>query len=308
MTIDDTNEDINQAYIGADRQERLFTKNPREVCSEIGLRWPDALRLYDRGWLSFDLEAKTELEEGDEVELRFVGSLAACGMDDRQRRMLFDGLRYPYRYKIDKMYFDWVAKKWRFLPGSLALDEVKDIIDDLQRDGEVDKLRDLYEQVSYALDSFQENYRKKIIAGIAKAECKKISSRVVEIFEGMTEGMQSGDDSPLKSLWDEICVQVQGEESVFWSVYLDMLRVQIQSEVENLDTEIQHAIWLQTDKGIDSEIDHVGNEMERFCEDDIKDYIERIVLSAAADWTNEGIEKYLESEYDDPCRDIDYKG
>ena len=301
MTIDYTNNIINRAYVELDDQRWTAKPHPREVCKKIGLDWNTALELFDRGWLSFNPEEKTELEEADEVELRFVGSLAAGGMDDRQLRMLLDGLRQPYRYRIEKMCFDWFDRVWRLFPESLGFDEVQDFIDTLQRDGKVDRLRDLYQQISYILDSYQENYRKKIIAGIAKVECKKISSRVVEIFEGMTEGMQSGDDSPLKSLWDEICVQVQGEESVFWSVYLDMLRVQIQYEVENLDTEIQHAIWLQTDKGIDSEIDHVGDEMERFCEDDIKDYIERIVLSAAADWTNEGIEKYLAGEYDDPC-------
>lgn len=300
MTIDYTNNIINRAYVELDDQRWMLKPHPGEVCNKIGLGWNTALELCDRGWLSFNPEEKTELEEADEVELRFVGTLAACGMDEKQLGMLLKGLRQPYRYRIEKMCFDWVDRVWRLFPEKLGFDEVQDFINTLQRDGKVDQLRDLYQQISYAMDSYQENYRKKIIAGIAKSECKKISRKVIEIFEGMTEGMQSGDDSSLKSIWDEICVQVKGEESVFWNFYLDILRTQIHYEVENLDITIQQAIWLQTNEGIDSEIDNVGNEMEKFCKDDITDYIEKIVLSEAADWTNEGIEKYLEGEYDDP--------
>lgn len=308
MTDDRINEDISQAYIGPDRQGRSFNKNPREVCKEIGLTWHTALELCDRGWLSFDLERKPELEGHEEAELRFVGSIVACGIHESQLGMFLSDLRRPYRYRIERMYFDWLARKWQLLPTIPVLAEIEDIIDALQREGEVDVLRSLYEQIAEALDINHVDYRKKIIAGIAKSECKRISGSIIDDFERMTEGMSSGDDSPLNSIWDEICVQVQGEQSVIWGAYLEMIRVAIHFEVKKLDAEIQQAIWLQTDEGIDSEIDNVGNEAATFCEDDIKSYLQKIVLSAAADWTSEGIEKYLTKEYDDPFRDIDYKG
>lgn len=300
MTVDHTNEEINKAYVGQECQARLFYPHPRKVCNEIRLNWLTALSLRDKGWLSFDPEAIIKLEEQDEAELRFVGSLVAWGFDESQLDMLLKDLRKPYRYRIERMYFDWLARKWWLLPCSPDLDTIQDVIDTLQQEGEVDVLRSLYEQISEALDINQVNYRKRIIDGIANRECKKIVSNIICLFQQLTEGMQSGDDTPLNNLWDEICVQVQGEESVFWGAYLEDISLAIKREVGDLDTEIQQAIWLQTDIGIDWEIDNEGDDMATFCIDDIVDYVQYNVLSAADDWTNEEIEKYLTKEYDDP--------
>jgi hypothetical protein len=298
MTVNRTNEEINQAYIGPDRSGRLFNPHPREVCKEIGLKWHTALDLCDRGWLSFNPEAKPELERHEEAELRFVGSLVACGIHESQLGMLLNDLDRPYYYRIERIYFDWLARKWRLLPSVPVLDEIEDIIDALQREGQVDELRSLYEQIKEGLGINQMDYRKKIIAGIVAKECKKISSDIISRYEALTEGMQLGNNTPLNNLWDEICVQVQGEKSVFWDDYLVDISLVIQHVVENLDTEIKQAIWLQTDAGKDWETDREDHEAATFCEDDIKYYLQEIVLSAAAEWTNKEIEKYLGLEED----------
>jgi hypothetical protein len=202
MTTDHTHEENHEGYVGPDRPRRLVNPHPREVCKDIGLNWNDALILGDRGgWLSFHPEARSELEEREEAELRFVGSLVACGMGDSQLGMLLHGLRRPYSYKIQRMYFDWLARKWWLLPGVPVLDDIYDIIDALQREGKIEVLESLYEQIAKALDINHIDYRKKIIAGIAESECKKISERIIDDFERMTEGMSSGDDSSLKSIW-----------------------------------------------------------------------------------------------------------
>lgn len=143
------------------------------------------------------------------------------------------------------------------------------------------------------------NYRNKIIAGIAESRCRKISGAIVRCFQKMTEGMQSGDDTSLKNLWDEICVQVQGQQSVAWDLYLDTIRLVIQGEVEKLDAQTKQAIWLQTDEGIDWEMNNEDQDAVTFCEDDITEYIlQNFVLSAADNWTNKRIEKYLQTESD----------
>ena len=54
--------------------------------------------------------------------------------------------------------------------------------------------------------------------------------------------------------------QVQGEESVFYDVYEDMIKSSIQYEVENLNVKIKQAIWLQTDSGMEWEY---GDESHR---------------------------------------------
>jgi len=142
-------------------------------------------------------------------------------------------------------------------------------------------------------------YRDKIIKEIAQDHCRKISGKVIRKFKKMKEGMQSGDDTPLKNIWDEICVQVQGEESVFYDIYQYMIRSSIQYEVENLKDEIKQAIWLQTDRGFEWEYGDESHAEATCCEEDITDHIfYKFVLSAAGDWTNKRIEKFLEREFD----------
>lgn len=139
------------------------------------------------------------------------------------------------------------------------------------------------------------NYRDKIIKDIAESRCRKVSGKIVRDLQKMTEGMQSGDDTPLKNVWDEICVQVQGEYSVMWDAYLDTITSLIRDEVEKLDIQTKQAIWLQTDEGIDWEIDNEDQNTATYCVEDITEYVlENFVLSAAANWGNKRIEKYLD--------------
>lgn len=67
------------------------------------------------------------------------------------------------------------------------------------------------------------NPRDRIISRLADLECKRLSRKVIRGLQKMTEGMQSGDDSVLANVWDEVCVQVQGQEFVMWDVYLDTI-------------------------------------------------------------------------------------
>ena len=92
----------------------------------------------------------------------------------------------------------------------------------------------------------------------------------------MTQGMQSGDDSPLKNVWDDVCVQVQYEETMMWDVYLDTIRSFIEFEEKGYDIEIKQAIWLQTEERIDWAFDNEQDEekdIAEYCEDDIIEYI-----------------------------------
>ena len=144
------------------------------------------------------------------------------------------------------------------------------------------------------------NYRDKIISDLAEAAGKRLSRKVIRSLTKMTDGMQSGDDTPLMNIWDEICVQVQGEQAEMWDDYLDTIQSLILGEVAALDAATTQAIWLQTDEGIDwkfdneDQEDHEDQNVPTACEDIAKYILDGFVLSAAADWTNKRIEKYLE--------------
>jgi hypothetical protein len=141
------------------------------------------------------------------------------------------------------------------------------------------------------------DYRNKIISDIAERECKRICRKVILLLQKMTEGLHSGDDSPLRNIWDEVCVQVQFQESVYWDVYLDTIRTIISPAVEALDVSSKQAIWLQTSGGMDWEAeteDENDHQQVPSCSvADITEYIlNDFVLARAVNWTNQRIERY----------------
>jgi len=153
------------------------------------------------------------------------------------------------------------------------------------------------------------NYKAKIIRHVSHKACEEISAKVVKILRKMTEGMQSGDDTPLKNIWDEVCVQVQDEYSVMWDYYLETISSMIEKEVCMLDDLVIGAIWLQTDEGDDwadeiqdrihdGEIHEYDQESVDYNLDDINEYIlNEYVLITASEWTNKRIDKFKDEGY-----------
>lgn len=97
-----------------------------------------------------------------------------------------------------------------------------------------------------------------------------------------------------RNAWDEICVQVQGKESVVWDTYLETIRSFIHHEIEKLDIQTKHAVWLQIDVGMDWKTDSEHKNVPTFCMDDIVKYIlNGFVLPEAGNWTNRRIKRTL---------------
>lgn len=59
------------------------------------------------------------------------------------------------------------------------------------------------------------DFTDKIIRELASTASEKICLRVIARFQRMKDALLSGDNSGLISAWDEVCVQVQGEESFY---------------------------------------------------------------------------------------------
>jgi hypothetical protein len=97
-------------------QQLLFPSNPRAICDELGLNWWAALKLHQDGWLSFSPEHLARLDEAQETELRFVGTLVTAGCDQNMLRVLLAGLHKPYAYDLKRLFFDWHSRHWRLLP------------------------------------------------------------------------------------------------------------------------------------------------------------------------------------------------
>ena len=59
---------------------------------------------------------------------------------------------------------------------------------------------------------------KDLLKKFAKEIAIRIAKKTILALQKI-ENTLSGDDSGLKNTWDEICVQIQYEESLFWSAY-----------------------------------------------------------------------------------------
>lgn len=172
-------------------------------------------------------------------------------------------------------------------------------------------------------------YKDKIIAAVAEKACEHVATNVIKVLRADKESRLSGDDSGLQNVWDEICVQIRGESSIYWDDYLDTAKRIIQAEAGNLDKSVIEAIWLQTDKGEDwdrdnqsdeeanivnhsasefpfidivSDRESIDNKIPESVEYDMEDIAEYIwdnyVYDKASNFTNKRIEKYLEGDRD----------
>ena len=128
-------------------QQLLFPANPRAVCEQMGLNWWAALKLHEDGWLSFSPADTPRLNEAQEAELRFIGSLVSAGCDRGMLAILLNGLSKPYAYDAARLYYDWSARHWRMLPDPHAHPEAvfTDWLERLVADGEVSSLTGILE-------------------------------------------------------------------------------------------------------------------------------------------------------------------
>lgn len=113
----------------------------------------------------------------------------------------------------------------------------------------------------------------------------------------------SGDDSGLSNVWDEVCVQVQGEESFHWDTYLDVIDDLLTRLVQELSSQERLALWLRTEEGYDW-LDEVklgnadGNE-PAVSIDQVSDCLKSDLMARAADFENAAIRRYLANQYGD---------
>ncbi|MGH9834164.1 MAG: hypothetical protein ACREBD_12160 [Blastocatellia bacterium] len=119
---------------------------------------------------------------------------------------------------------------------------------------------------------------------------------MIATLQKMNDALLSGDGSGLENIWDEICAQVQYEQSFYWDAYDQTVRSLAEAEVEKLLPHEREAIWLQTPE---ADVWEFEDESERkpypVCNDDIVGYLvkERLYHEAGR-WSNERIREYLD--------------
>ena len=129
---------------------------------------------------------------------------------------------------------------------------------------------------------------------LSAAVCEKVQRKTIRFLCSCRETL-SGEDSGLANAWDEICVQVQGEQSFFWDTYLDTTRDFIRNHLEALPRHEQCAVWFATDSGRDWAADHLDEADPPFILEDMVEHIlNEYVLREAQTWSNRRIRAFME--------------
>lgn len=91
----------------------------------------------------------------------------------------------------------------------------------------------------------------------------------------------------LQTTWDEICIQVQGEQSIMWDAYVDEMQLRLRRVIDRLPRLEREAMWMQTDAGRDWEYDEARSDNNPLaCTDNIVDVLCADLLGFATDWNN----------------------
>lgn len=143
---------------------------------------------------------------------------------------------------------------------------------------------------------------KDVLMKFAVEIAERISRKTISALQKIPDTL-SGDDSGLINSWDEICVQVQGEQSFFWDLYDETTRSFVAAYVEELKAHEKLALWFQTDQGwdwpYDDEEEEERNEYHPIIDDeDIVQYIvKEYVYNKAGRWANKRIRTYIDRQY-----------
>jgi hypothetical protein len=135
----------------------------------------------------------------------------------------------------------------------------------------------------------------EIVFALAHEAAQRVARKTISHLQSINAEL-SGEDSGLKTVWDEICTQVQLEHSIFWEAYEETMRAALRGFVAKLPRLERAAIWMQSDGACDwSCSDRAGNEAYPVVDEDIVEYILREhVIPTAGSWSNASIRGYIE--------------
>jgi hypothetical protein len=134
------------------------------------------------------------------------------------------------------------------------------------------------------------NIERRLVWRLAHRATEKIVLRIIRQLQAVATA--SWGLRHLRTAWDDICIQVRGEESVSWYAYLEEIDRRIEWEFNELPEIERTAIWLQTDEGARWSTDTDSGESDDkppVFAADVLDHVRREVLSKAEDWTNSAI-------------------
>ena len=141
-------------------------------------------------------------------------------------------------------------------------------------------------------ESFNES---AIVRAVAQEAAQRITRKVIADLQDMQD-LMSGEDSGLENTWDEICVQVQYQESHSWNAYDQTVKALVAAHLADLPKHEREALWLQTDEGSDWEDEQPeGRANYPVYDGDIVKYLtHEYVYKEAGNWSNPRIRAFID--------------
>lgn len=134
-----------------------------------------------------------------------------------------------------------------------------------------------------------------LTSATAQQLAEQVTARVVADLEQM-DSLLFGDPGGLINTWEEICVQMQSERSIFWRAYDASVRALIDAHLEDLTVAQRQQVWLETDRGAEwwCEYSHQQDAIPPACDDDMISFIaEHYLYPRADEFANDRTRAYL---------------
>ncbi len=152
------------------------------------------------------------------------------------------------------------------------------------------------------MSGYQMRIEQRLVAAWASQLSDKLIQDTIQNLENMDSQEMLSGDSGLKNVWEEICVQVQFEHSIFWETYVETFEALLAGDVEMLDVDARLALWTLTESGRDYIDDHHADDEAGLDipvdADEIVAMLSDGLLSAAADHESPSIERFLQRHED----------
>lgn len=138
----------------------------------------------------------------------------------------------------------------------------------------------------------------EVVLKVARHIGNEITAKAIRQLQAIKHANLSGDDSGLANTWEEICVQCQSEQSIFWDAYEATIQNILESLVTELPIPYRLAIWCASDGGIDwmESADNDGKSEPPISIEDCASWISEMVFEEAGSYSNERIEQFIYPE------------
>ena len=151
----------------------------------------------------------------------------------------------------------------------------------------------------------------RIVAEWAIQLKKDAAVHIAKQLQRMGPEMMLSGDSGLKNVWEEFCVQVQQEQSVFYDFYLATIDELLEQYIQTLSRNAQLALWSETEQGwnwvYENYTDSDGDRNAPLDTSLVLDCLRDEVMTQALEYESQSIYKYIwgsdNPEYDEEDED-----